>query len=71
MIISILGFIFYVCRLLTVADGAWNLPTIQKFIPLLDNYERDTLVNEYVTPQVNLTKSRSFDTFYNGNLSRP
>ncbi|GBP28131.1 Poly(U)-specific endoribonuclease homolog [Eumeta japonica] len=37
--------------LLTVSNAAWNIPTIQKFIPLLDNYERDTLVNEYVTPQ--------------------
>ncbi|XP_063375635.1 endoribonuclease CG2145-like [Cydia amplana] len=37
--------------LLTVSQAAWNIPTIQKFVPLLDNYERDTLVNEYVTPQ--------------------
>ncbi|XP_028156226.1 poly(U)-specific endoribonuclease homolog [Ostrinia furnacalis] len=37
--------------LLTVAPEAWNIPTIQKFVPLLDNYERDTLVNEHVTPQ--------------------
>ncbi|XP_072942616.1 uncharacterized protein [Epargyreus clarus] len=37
--------------LLTIAPDAWNIPTIQKFLPLLDNYERDTLVNEYVTPQ--------------------
>ncbi|KAJ0182471.1 hypothetical protein K1T71_001840 [Dendrolimus kikuchii] len=37
--------------LLTVSPEAWNIPTIQKFVPLLDNYERDTLVNEYVTPQ--------------------
>lgn len=37
--------------LLTVSPETWNIPTIQKFVPLLDNYERDTLVNEYVTPQ--------------------
>ncbi|KAL4712706.1 hypothetical protein ACJJTC_008003 [Scirpophaga incertulas] len=37
--------------LLTISPEAWNIPTIAKFIPLLDNYERDTLVNEYVTPQ--------------------
>ncbi|XP_047985538.1 endoribonuclease CG2145-like [Leguminivora glycinivorella] len=37
--------------LLTVSQATWNIPTIQKFVPLLDNYERDTLVNEYVTPQ--------------------
>lgn len=37
--------------LLTVSDDAWNIPTIKKIIPLLDNYERDTLVNEHVTPQ--------------------
>ncbi|KOB52352.1 Poly(U)-specific endoribonuclease-like protein, partial [Operophtera brumata] len=36
--------------LLTISPEAWNIPTIQKFVPLLDNYERDTLVNEYVTP---------------------
>ncbi|CAG9581572.1 unnamed protein product [Danaus chrysippus] len=37
--------------LLTITPDAWKIPTIEKFIPLLDNYERDTLVNEYVTPQ--------------------
>ncbi|XP_038208200.1 poly(U)-specific endoribonuclease homolog [Zerene cesonia] len=37
--------------LLTISPEAWNIPTIQKFVPLLDNYERDTLVNEYVTAQ--------------------
>lgn len=37
--------------LLTIADEAWNIPTVQKILPLLDNYERDTLVNEHVTPQ--------------------
>lgn len=37
--------------LLTVAPEVWNISTIQKFVPLLDNYERDTLVNEHVTPQ--------------------
>lgn len=39
-------------RLMTVSPAAWNIPTIQKLIPLLDNYEKDTLVNEHVTPQV-------------------
>nr|XP_032527836.1 poly(U)-specific endoribonuclease homolog [Danaus plexippus plexippus] len=37
--------------LLTITPDAWKISTIEKFIPLLDNYERDTLVNEYVTPQ--------------------
>ncbi|KAM3967539.1 uncharacterized protein ACR2FA_010603 [Aphomia sociella] len=37
--------------LLTITDEAWNIPTIQKIVPLLDNYERDTSVNEYVTAQ--------------------
>ncbi|XP_047024698.1 endoribonuclease CG2145-like [Helicoverpa zea] len=37
--------------LITISPEVWDLPTIQKFVPLLDNYERDTLVNEYVTPQ--------------------
>ncbi|XP_011562239.3 endoribonuclease CG2145 [Plutella xylostella] len=37
--------------LLVIPESVWNLPTIQKFLPLLDNYERDTLVNEHVTPQ--------------------
>ncbi|CAG9796543.1 unnamed protein product [Diatraea saccharalis] len=37
--------------LLTVSQEAWSIPTIQTFVALLDNYERDTLVNEYVTPQ--------------------
>lgn len=40
-------------RLLTVAPEVWNISTIQKFTPLLDNYVRDTLVNEYVTAMVN------------------
>lgn len=37
--------------LVTVTPEVWNIPTVQKFVPLLDNYERDTLVNEHVTPQ--------------------
>nr|XP_026487843.1 poly(U)-specific endoribonuclease homolog [Vanessa tameamea] len=37
--------------LLTIAPEVWNITTVQKFTPLLDNYERDTLVNEYVTSQ--------------------
>ncbi|XP_049877740.1 endoribonuclease CG2145-like [Pectinophora gossypiella] len=37
--------------LLTIAPDAWNIPTVQKLVPLLDNYERDTMINEYVTPQ--------------------
>ncbi|KAG6458709.1 hypothetical protein O3G_MSEX010998 [Manduca sexta] len=37
--------------LLTISSEVWNISTIEKFVPLLDNYERDTLVNEYVTPQ--------------------
>ncbi|XP_060806992.1 endoribonuclease CG2145 [Amyelois transitella] len=37
--------------LLTIKNDVWNIPTVEKFLPLLDNYERDTLVNEYVTPQ--------------------
>ncbi|VVC98547.1 unnamed protein product, partial [Leptidea sinapis] len=37
--------------LLNISPEAWNIPTIQKFVPLLDNYERDTLLNEYVTAQ--------------------
>lgn len=43
-----------VCRLLTIAPDAWNIPTVQKFVPLLDNYERDTLINEHVTAQVRI-----------------
>ncbi|XP_050346584.1 endoribonuclease CG2145-like [Nymphalis io] len=37
--------------LLTISAEVWNMTTVQKFTPLLDNYERDTLVNEYVTSQ--------------------
>ncbi|XP_045497969.1 uridylate-specific endoribonuclease D-like [Colias croceus] len=37
--------------LLTISPEAWNIPTIEKLVPLLDNYERNTLVNEYVTAQ--------------------
>ncbi|XP_059050964.1 uridylate-specific endoribonuclease C-like isoform X2 [Achroia grisella] len=37
--------------LFTITDEAWNIPTVQKILPLLDNYERDTLVNEHVTAQ--------------------
>lgn len=40
-------------RLLAVGPEVWNISTIQKFTPLLDNYIRDTLVNEYVTAMVN------------------
>ncbi|CAH2102439.1 unnamed protein product [Euphydryas editha] len=37
--------------LLTITPDVWNISTVQKFLPLLDNYERDTSVNEYVTAQ--------------------
>lgn len=37
--------------LLTIAPEVWNITTVQKMLPLLDNYERDTSVNEYVTAQ--------------------
>ncbi|XP_053622041.1 endoribonuclease CG2145-like [Plodia interpunctella] len=37
--------------LLTLKTDVWSIPTVEKFVPLLDNYERDTLINEYVTPQ--------------------
>lgn len=51
-------FIIFVYRLLTISPEAWNIPTIQLFVPLLDNYERDTLVNEYVTSQVRIINTR-------------
>lgn len=51
--VSLIHRLFKCCRrLITVNPEVWNIPTIQKFVPLLDNYERDTLVNEHVTPQV-------------------
>lgn len=37
--------------LFTISPEVWNISTVQKFLPLLDNYERDTLTNEHVTPQ--------------------
>ncbi|XP_045445744.1 endoribonuclease CG2145-like [Melitaea cinxia] len=37
--------------LLTIAPEVWNITTIQKMLPLLDNYERDTSDNEHVTAQ--------------------
>lgn len=52
MFTNLLTYLHYF-RLLTVAPEVWEISTIQKFIPLLDNYVRDTLVNEYVTPMVN------------------
>ncbi|XP_073957177.1 uncharacterized protein [Choristoneura fumiferana] len=48
--------------LMTVSPAAWNIPTIQKLIPLLDNYEKDTLVNEYVTPQERNEENAFMDT---------
>lgn len=42
---------FNVPRLLTVDEQhVFNGPTIEKFRVLFNNYERDSFVNEYVTP---------------------
>ncbi|CAK1602133.1 unnamed protein product [Parnassius mnemosyne] len=56
--------------LLTIASEAWNIPTIQKFVPLLDNYERDTLVNEYVTAQERIEENTFMDAIMSTTVIR-
>ncbi|XP_068626494.1 endoribonuclease CG2145-like [Battus philenor] len=56
--------------LLTVAPDVWNITTIEKFLPLLDNYERDTLVNEYVTPQERTEENAFMDAIMSTTVIR-
>ncbi|XP_014367041.2 endoribonuclease CG2145-like isoform X1 [Papilio machaon] len=56
--------------LLNIASEAWNIPTIQKFLPLLDNYERDTLVNEYVTSQERTEENAFMDAIMSTSVIR-
>ncbi|CAH2050504.1 unnamed protein product, partial [Iphiclides podalirius] len=56
--------------LLTIASDAWNIPTVQKFLPLLDNYERDTLVNEYVTSQERTEENAFMDAIMSTTVIR-
>lgn len=55
---------------LTISSEAWNIPTIQKFMPLLDNYERDTLINEYVTPQERNEENEFMDAIMSTSVIR-
>lgn len=56
--------------LITVAPEVWNIPTIQKFVPLLDNYERDTLVNEHVTAQERTEENAFMDAVMSTSVIR-
>ncbi|XP_075973577.1 uncharacterized protein LOC142974889 [Anticarsia gemmatalis] len=56
--------------LLTVSPEAWNIPTIQKFVPLLDNYERDVTVNEHVTPQERIEENAFMDAIMSTTVMR-
>ncbi|XP_045528271.1 uridylate-specific endoribonuclease D [Pieris brassicae] len=56
--------------LLTISPEVWNIPTIQKFLPLLDNYERDTLINEHVTPQERNEDNAFMDAIMSTNVIR-
>ncbi|CAG4978465.1 unnamed protein product [Parnassius apollo] len=56
--------------LLTIASEAWNIPTIQKFVPLLDNYERDTMINEYVTAQERIEENAFMDAIMSTTVIR-
>ncbi|RVE46465.1 hypothetical protein evm_008875 [Chilo suppressalis] len=56
--------------LLTVSQEAWNIPTIQTFVALLDNYERDTLVNEHVTPQERIEENSFMDAIMSTTVIR-
>ncbi|XP_023947889.2 endoribonuclease CG2145 [Bicyclus anynana] len=47
--------------LLVISPDVWNIPTVQQFLPLLDNYERDTLINEHVTPQERTEENNFID----------
>ncbi|XP_045778540.1 endoribonuclease CG2145-like isoform X2 [Maniola jurtina] len=47
--------------LLTISPEVWNITTIQLFLPLLDNYERDTLTNEHVTSQERIEENSFMD----------
>ncbi|XP_026319946.1 poly(U)-specific endoribonuclease homolog [Hyposmocoma kahamanoa] len=56
--------------LLTVAPEVWNISTIQKFTPLLDNYVRDTLVNEYVTAMERTEENNFMDAVMSTSVIR-
>lgn len=56
--------------LITVAPEVWNIPTIQKFVPLLDNYERDSLVNEHVTAQERTEENAFMDAVMSTSVMR-
>lgn len=56
--------------LLTISPDAWNIPTVQKLIPLLDNYERDSLVNEHVTPQERIEENNFMDAIMSTTVMR-
>lgn len=56
--------------LLVVSPEAWNIPTIQKFVPLLDNYERDATVNEHVTAQERIEENNFMDAVMSTTVMR-
>ncbi|CAB3240813.1 unnamed protein product [Arctia plantaginis] len=56
--------------LLTISPEVWNIPTIQKFVPLLDNYELDSLVNEHVTPQERIEENNFMDAVMSTTVMR-
>ncbi|KAJ8736209.1 hypothetical protein PYW08_006865 [Mythimna loreyi] len=56
--------------LITVTPEVWNISTIQKFVPLLDNYERDTLINEHVTPQERAEENAFMDAIMSTTVIR-
>ncbi|XP_041975323.1 poly(U)-specific endoribonuclease homolog isoform X2 [Aricia agestis] len=56
--------------LLTIAPEAWNIPTVQLLLPLLDNYERDATVNEYVTAQERTEENAFMDAVMSTSVMR-
>uniref|UniRef100_S4P3D5 Poly(U)-specific endoribonuclease-like protein n=1 Tax=Pararge aegeria TaxID=116150 RepID=S4P3D5_9NEOP len=56
--------------LLTISPEVWNITTIQQFLPLLDNYERDTLINEHVTPQERTEENTFMDALMSTSVIR-
>lgn len=55
-------------RLLTVSDGAFQLPTVQRVLSIFDNYQLDTHTNEYISPAQRQEESLLIDTFLSTNV---
>ncbi|KMQ83445.1 placental protein 11 [Lasius niger] len=54
--------------LLTISTEAFQIPTIQRVLSIFDNYQLDTLTNEYINPAQRQEESLLLDTFLSTNV---